>query len=1244
MSNKCKEFFPNNKTSSFSTKLRTPISLNNESWEVGVSSFIYQQAINNFGGSLLMEMMVYDGNHIHTISFPDVHVSTSEDVVAHLEAALKRYSEENNFRVVSMIVDQVKNSPSSDDQVLTVDDEPTESRSRKRKRDVPDSISSDSQESEIVTTAETDENDEKKVKKMSVKKMKTENSLLDVDSLIESYMSELLAAILTIEHIGFSTSWDRLYHLIYCVKINTSIQLSWTKVSRFIGAYFPDQFNTLNAFFIYRFIQEQYSNNTDYLSIVDIAGAIFNYATYLSDLLANRMIVDDATLISVTGDLEKRVLHHFKNGDHEKSELVLNARTRSKEIMSHRAKLSNDILDIVPKHFARVMNNDTQLTNFVIIMRELKMWIDQTITILNEWKKEQNAEFFSILFALVEVSYWLESYKIRIRVGEQANSPFLLKFSSINTKVEQLSMVGDNKKTKRRLPTARTEQYKMMKNDVVARADELIKNISTSGADVDKRITDKILASVREDTQSDSKKLDVHEEHWRLMILKGARIHFVRGAIDSFNMILHQLERDPYWKGYDAQMVRELIMNEDLSPEEVLQELNKSGVVERQNKIREKEEQEKKQHEERTKQIELLKTQLTEEREKGLRQLQALMDKIAKLSADKTKQEEEESKLLAHIAEKEQELQKKAQEIQNLKKRNQDAIEELLKENETSEKRKKNLEENKKKAGKEVTRLQTENLDLAQQLSGMKNRIKFLKEQLEFDRSTLAQLSETKFQVETSEAEKVALTRKIQETETLLNKQEEVKTRLNEQLENVKTQIKTTEGLVVSLTSQLTTYDQQIESLSQQREHKKRVLEQQKDALKEIQTSIDELVIQERNMMTRGSTTIQRQYDTSVKQVSQADSPIINQFRLANELVETLEYYDTDRAEKFSIKRFYTEGQDFENYLEQLKTDPSKITSPTSIKIIQDVLKLIATTRQPGGSKKELFLLPSMYGKNFKRKTVAKFFLNADMINFKLIDGKLEIHLLENFMDIAFSPALCKLVGVGDIDNSPLSYNNFYRRMMMREYLGIRKNSLLHTTFHDDILKTIKKQSPETYFGPKNAELRETDYFASLKLKNANLAFHIADDAIRMKKSVKKVLSQLFPLPVFHYMVTRIFKEGKIPLSDALIYGFFEQTINRTIRCPEQIDLNSSSLIFLYTNLIKPDYVNNDKNRLLEIIPVRSVSDAKIDLVEFSNTHYKTVEVRVLNDIHFYIATAQGTPVPFRYGPATIQLHFRRRR
>jgi hypothetical protein len=136
---------------------------------------------------------------------------------------------------------------------------------------------------------------------------------------------------------------------------------------------------------------------------------------------------------------------------------------------------------------------------------------------------------------------------------------------------------------------------------------------------------------------------------------------------------------------------------------------------------------------------------------------------------------------------------------------------------------------------------------------------------------------------------------------------------------------------------------------------------------------------------------------------------------------------------------------------------------------------------------------------------------------------------------------------------------------------------------------------------------------------------------------------QLFPLPVFDHMVTRIFQEGKIPLSDALVYGFFEQTISRTIRCSEQINLNSSSLIFLYSNLIKPDYVNNDKNRLLEIIPARSVSDAKIDLVEFSNTHYKPVEVQLLSDIHFYIATAQGTPVPFRYGPATIQLHFRRR-
>ena len=65
-------------------------------------------------------------------------------------------------------------------------------------------------------------------------------------------------------------------------------------------------------------------------------------------------------------------------------------------------------------------------------------------------------------------------------------------------------------------------------------------------------------------------------------------------------------------------------------------------------------------------------------------------------------------------------------------------------------------------------------------------------------------------------------------------------------------------------------------------------------------------------------------------------------------------------------------------------------------------------------------------------------------------------------------------------------------------------------------------------------------------------------------------------------------------------------------------------------------------SRLLEVLNIQSVGDAKVTQIEMSNTHYKTVDVDLLSDISIRIATLLGTPVPFWYRLATLQLHFHR--
>jgi hypothetical protein len=105
-----------------------------------------------------------------------------------------------------------------------------------------------------------------------------------------------------------------------------------------------------------------------------------------------------------------------------------------------------------------------------------------------------------------------------------------------------------------------------------------------------------------------------------------------------------------------------------------------------------------------------------------------------------------------------------------------------------------------------------------------------------------------------------------------------------------------------------------------------------------------------------------------------------------------------------------------------------------------------------------------------------------------------------------------------------------------------------------------------------------------------------------------------------------------------------ESPIATTIFGSRYTSLTPSDLAFVYTNIIVPEVVDDKRVRLLEIMPIRSVADGQVNLLEFSNTHYKTIDVDTISDIKILILTAYGTPVPFRYGPATVQLHFRRRR
>ena len=674
MSNKCREFFPNNKTSRFSTKLRSPIYLNNAQWEVGVSSFIYQQSINNFGESLLMEMIIYDGNFVHTISLPDTYVASPEDVVFQLESALKRYSDKNKYRKISSIID--KKIDLKDIQEFDFSEE-----KQRRKRDV--------------TSVNPEPGEQKEEQHVIAKKTKVIVFPFNIDEIIHSFMLAMLSAMFTIEYIGTSEIYDRLFHIIYCLKIKESIESSWENVCSYIKLHFPDQFNTeiREIEFIFQFIRKKYSDNSDYAAIIDIVGSVFNYDFLINDLLANGFVYQASNVIKISRALQNRLNNHYNNKDNDTfdSEMSFSARKRAKQIMSTRILSSDHVLGVVPKHFSKIMDNDTELIKFVNIFRDIKSWYEESVVMLNGWKTNKNEQFFSCLFSVLEVHRWIESYRIRIQVGEQANSLFMQKFSEINSRLEQSKLI-EPQKIKRRVTSTKEEQYSSMRKYVGEKVDEFMNHVTRTGVNIDNSFSVNVFITENEKFQADQEILSP-DDHWRLMMIQGARFHLANEKMDSFHTLIHNMDKDPYWSGYDVDQVRELMMTEEIPPREVLRILNSKVSKEKpalsQEEIKQIEENEKQIIEERENKIKLLKEQLEQDRVERLKQFDELFATIERLKNETKLKQEEEEQLKSIISQKQNDLTKKLREIQQLEIDNQNAITQIEEENKKFEQKKK---------------------------------------------------------------------------------------------------------------------------------------------------------------------------------------------------------------------------------------------------------------------------------------------------------------------------------------------------------------------------------------------------------------------------------------------------------------------------------------------------------------------------------------------------------------------------
>lgn len=89
--------------------------------------------------------------------------------------------------------------------------------------------------------------------------------------------------------------------------------------------------------------------------------------------------------------------------------------------------------------------------------------------------------------------------------------------------------------------------------------------------------------------------------------------------------------------------------------------------------------------------------------------------------------------------------------------------------------------------------------------------------------------------------------------------------------------------------------------------------------------------------------------------------------------------------------------------------------------------------------------------------------------------------------------------------------------------------------------------------------------------------------------------------------------------------------------------VNPFELLYIYTDLIKPDPFNEMMSRILTVFQTHGGDAGK--MVTFSPTQrqYKPLDKNNISNITILIASDKGERVPFQRGPSVLTLHFRRR-
>ena len=263
-----------------------------------------------------------------------------------------------------------------------------------------------------------------------------------------------------------------------------------------------------------------------------------------------------------------------------------------------------------------------------------------------------------------------------------------------------------------------------------------------------------------------------------------------------------------------------------------------------------------------------------------------------------------------------------------------------------------------------------------------------------------------------------------------------------------------------------------------------------------------------------------------------------------------------------------------------------------------------------------------------------------------ILDGELiSLTIGNDAFDFAFSPVLIKMIGFQE-HHLRFSLEKLKKRIELREMLIGKDSSRMNN------INLLKKRIlaytySSEFYDASDVKSRHLVYQKDLNIPISDFYLRAGELADQYGYSdIKQLMMGEYINGVEEYRKLRdeVFCIPDFTLMDYAIYIVMKESPwSESIKGTRYTTLSPTNMAYVYTNIIVPEIVGDKRLRLLDIMRVRSVSDAKLDLIEFSNTHYKSLDTDTITDISILIATEYGSPVPFRYGPATIQLHFRRK-